>query len=151
MVEYRLPDDVVRHLAFPRWLLASVVCVAIYAAVFLLVPPSIAFHRDSGFLLTMGLTCIIWVCTYAIVIRHRFSSMRIRLTDYTIGTIRKDIWRSTFFHIDDVAGIEERPGKGLVVRSSSGRHIDVPAQIIGYAEIRAALEKWQPIHVIAGS
>jgi len=71
--------------------------------------------------------------------------------DYTIGTIRKDIWRSTFFHIDDVAGIEERPGKGLVVRSSSGRHIDVPAQIIGYAEIRAALEKWQPIHVIAGS
>src|SRR5690242_3462432 len=77
MVEYRLPDDVVRHLAFPRWLLASAACVAIYAIVFLLVPPSIAFHRDSGFLLTMGLTCIIWVCTYAIVIRHRFSSMRI--------------------------------------------------------------------------
>src|ERR1041385_2161164 len=118
--------------------------------VFMIVAGLPWIFSDSGFVFPYFWSFVMWPIIMIATGYQHVASLRIRVTDYTIGSIHKDTWQSTFLHIDDVVRIEEKPGKGLVVRScGSARHVDVPEEIEGSAEVRAKLAKWRPIEVVA--
>jgi hypothetical protein len=135
MTEYRLPADAVKKLAEPyQW---------VWGPVGFLVP--LVSNSRWSFLYAFLLVLPILVTNAA---QERFKALRIRLTEDRIGSISEYTRQSIFVRLNDIVRIEEKPGKKLVIHSSTGRHVDVPYQIMGYWDIRAELAKWKPIDYV---